>query len=489
MHYKSVYYIFFLHSPIILSYFPFLLKESQIFSNNISNYIFTFSDFIFPFIFLLLLILFSSVSFYFSFNKKKFLSINKFNLLENKFFFFLYLSLLSLIFNLFYLIEVFIIFKQIFIQIGFITSLLIFYFIILEKKNFILLSTLVLIFFLEICSTVLISGTTREVFTKLFIIFFATLLKKKKIYMIYLFPFVFIILFLKNYIRDYSYVKYNLSPVEYAKKYIDNETIQQFKKNYQLDFKDGIDELKIKEYTDKLNISVVYYNYAEINLFAKKINQYQEIYYPSICDPVDDQCLTFSEFFKRLYESKNDIVDTNNYLKKFSFSEKILQRFNKLPSLLFYFKYAHSDEYSALTPKDFLKNSLFAIPIPRLFWENKPTSNKGIELGDNFGFNNYKTGKTAWYEPSYIELFIYFKSYGLIFFILFYGILFFFIGNLINNLTNTKKLIILFSLLKLLIDLSQDGFIEGCYSFLLLASTLLLFNFVAHKLKLTKNLT
>jgi hypothetical protein len=49
--------------------------------------------------------------------------------------------------------------------------------------------------------------------------------------------------------------------------------------------------------------------------------------------------------------------------------------------------------------------------------------------------------------------------------------------------------IILFSLLKLLIDLSQDGFIEGCYSFLLLASTLLLFNFVAHKLKLTKNLT
>jgi hypothetical protein len=119
-------------------------------------------------------------------------------------------------------------------------------------------------------------------------------------------------------------------------------------------------------------------------------------------------------------------------------------------------------------------------------WKNKPISSKGVNLGNNFGFNNLITGVTAWYEPSYIDLFIYFKTYGIIFFILFISVIFFILSILINSQKKFNNVIIIFSLLKLISDLYQDGFVESCYSFLLLASTLLLFNYIAQKLILNK---
>ena len=473
--------LIFLQCPIIISYFFPLLFENTKFSNNRDDYYFSFLDYVYPYSYLVVLLLLSSLTAYLCNFKKKIPSLNANKIQKKEKYFFIFISFLSLIFNFFIATNTLIFFKQLFIQFGFISTFLVCYFISTKDKAFFYF--LFLFFLIEVILTVYILGTVREVITKVYIIIFFSLLNKKLNikFLFFLFFLFFFTLYLKTETRNKKNIIYNYNPQEYAFVNIDKNVLGEFKKEYKTEFNDHTDPKYLIELTKRLNITHLYYDFFLLNLTNNyELREQFNPYYPSMCDPVNKNCLTFSEFFKRLYNYDDNEKNTVSLYDN-------LFRVSKVKDILFYFKYL-GKEYSFMTGSDYLKDSLFAIPIPRIFWKNKPISDKGIDLGNNYGFNSSKSGVTAWLQSSIVELYIYFKYYGLVFFVLFYSILLFIFIKLITSIKNIYNFIIICSLLKFVIDLNADGFVESLYSLYILLLFYIFPIFFFKKIYLDKNI-
>lgn len=312
------------------------------------------------------------------------------------------------------------------------------------------------------CSLSFISDSfTRDILTKILILILINKFKKIKIRdLIIFFLFISLVFFSKDLLRN-SYLK--IDSVSLSDFTIDQKLAEEYNKKIDLSNKFLSNQFIINN-TKEIEFYEIYKEY--MNKIKKNPDTYLnelhlENFYDmhSLCSVRDQNCLTFREFYKRIIN--NSLKKTPND-KKVNFSLfSSLDRFNKIPNLIFYYQFFYDKDNLFLKNKLYYPQVFSAIPIPRFIWETKPINANGYLIGDIFNFNTFKSGYNAWYEPLLIELFICFGLLGLFFYFMINLITIYTIFKLKFSIKDLRGSIFLIGIIKFYLDYHVQGLIES----------------------------